>query len=132
MPHRSHAGGMRVRDNGRPPDLTRTPKTMWIVAIAWMYVATMMALAEGTNPQGTWLGAAITFVLYGLAPMTLVMYLLGAPGRRKAIRAREQAEREAAQQQAAAAASAATPIDPNNADHTQAVSAGQSLPPGAP
>ncbi len=76
---------------------------MWIVAIAWMYVATMMAIAEGTSPQGTWLGASITFVLYGLAPMSLVMYLLGAPMRRKAIRAREQAERDAARQSVSAA-----------------------------
>ena len=26
---------------------------MWIVAIAWIYVALMMALAEATSPQGT-------------------------------------------------------------------------------
>lgn len=101
------------------PDLC--PKTMWIVAIAWMYIATMMALAEGTNPQGTWLGATITFFLYGLAPLSLVMYLLGAPGRRKAIRAREQAEREAARQQAGIAPTPA-----------EGLSAGQSSPPDAP
>ncbi len=105
---------------------------MWIVAIAWMYVATMMALAEGTSPQGTWLGAAITLVLYGLAPMSLVMYLLGAPGRRKAIRAREQAERETVQQQAAGAASTAPPTAPNAAEDPQVLSAGQSSPPDAP
>jgi hypothetical protein len=69
---------------------------MWIVAIAWMYIATTMALAEGVSPQGTWLGASITFVLYGLAPLSLVLYLMGAPARRKAIRAAELAEREAA------------------------------------
>ncbi len=117
---------------GNPPTLTGTLKTMWIVAIAWMYVATMMALAEGTNPQGTWLGAAITFVLYGLAPLSLVMYLLGAPGRRKAIRAREQAEREVAQQQVAVASSTEPPSAPNTAEVPNALSAGQSSPPGAP
>ena len=62
---------------------------MWIVAIAWMYVAMMMAMAEATSPQGTVLGAAITLVFYGLVPVSLVMYLLSAPGRRKARLARE-------------------------------------------
>jgi hypothetical protein len=64
---------------------------MWIVAIAWIYVALMMALAEATNPQGSILGAVVTFVMYGVAPMSLVMYLLGAPARRKALRAAEEA-----------------------------------------
>ena len=66
---------------------------MWIVAIAWMYVAIMMTLAEATSPQGTVLGALITFFLYGVGPIALVMYLLGAPGRRKALRAKEASER---------------------------------------
>jgi len=65
---------------------------MWIVAIAWMYVTLMMALAEATNPQGTVLGAVFTFLLYGVGPLALVLYLMGAPARRKAI---IQAEREA-------------------------------------
>lgn len=65
---------------------------MWIVAIAWVYVALMMALAEATNSQGSVLGAVITFVFYGLAPIALVMYLLGAPARRKARLAAEAAE----------------------------------------
>ncbi len=80
---------------------------MWIVAIAWIYVALMMALAEATSPQGTCLGAVITFVFYGVAPTALVMYLLGTPGRR---RARRQAEADAHAQQLAAAASVAPPV----------------------
>jgi Na+-transporting methylmalonyl-CoA/oxaloacetate decarboxylase gamma subunit len=66
---------------------------MWIVAIAWMYVAVMMTMAEATSPQGTVLGAVITLVFYGLLPMALVMYLLGAFGRRKVRLAREAQER---------------------------------------
>lgn len=77
---------------------------MWIVAIAWIYVALMMALAEATNPQGSYLGAIVTFVFYGVAPTALVMYLLGAPGRR---RARRQAEAEATSAQADASSLAA-------------------------
>jgi hypothetical protein len=69
---------------------------MYIVPIAWLYVALMMAVAEATHSNGTVLGAVITFVLYGLAPMGLVMYLMGAPVRRRAIKAREAAELAAA------------------------------------
>ena len=79
---------------------------MHLVVIAWLYVALMMAVAEATNTNGTVLGAVVTFLLYGLAPVALVVYLMGAPGRRKAIRAREAAEREAAIRAAAGASGA--------------------------
>lgn len=73
---------------------------MYLVVIAWIYVALMMAVAEATSTQGSVLGAVITFVLYGLLPVSLVVYLLLAPARRKMLRAREAAE-FAAQQAAA-------------------------------
>lgn len=62
---------------------------MYLIAIAWLYVALMMALAEATSPQGGLFGALITFLLYGVAPMALVMYLVGTPARRKARKAAE-------------------------------------------
>jgi hypothetical protein len=65
---------------------------MYIVPIAWLYVALMMAVAEATNSNGTVLGGLITFVLYGLAPVALVVYLMAAPARRRAIKAREAIE----------------------------------------
>ena len=65
---------------------------MYIVAIGWLYVALMMAVAEATNTTGTVVGAFFTFVLYGVAPVSLVLYLMGTPGRRRAIKAREAAE----------------------------------------
>lgn len=64
---------------------------MYVVPIAWIYVTLMMALAEATNSNGTVLGAVITFALYGLLPVSLVVYLMRSPARRKAIRAREAA-----------------------------------------
>ncbi len=67
---------------------------MYIVPIAWLYVALMMAVAEATNTTGTVLGGIITFVLYGLGPVALVVYLMGAPARRKAIKARDKAALE--------------------------------------
>jgi len=76
---------------------------MHLVAIGWLYVALMMAVAEATSTTGTVLGAFFTFVLYGAAPVSLVLYLMGTPGRKRAIKAREAAELE----QRAAAASAA-------------------------
>jgi hypothetical protein len=65
---------------------------MHIVPLAWLYVAIMMAVAEANHPTGTVLGAVITFFLYGVGPVALVMYLMGAPARRRAIKAKEAAE----------------------------------------
>lgn len=79
---------------------------MYLVAIAWMYVVLMMAVAEALSPQGSVLGAVITLLLYGVGPLALVMYILGTPHRRRRRRAAEQAEAEA---QVAAAASAQAP-----------------------
>ncbi len=81
---------------------------MYIVPIAWLYVALMMAVAEATASNGTVLGAIITFLLYGVLPITLVVYVMGTPARKRAIKAREQAEL------AAARAALATPADAVN------------------
>lgn len=62
---------------------------MHLVVIAWLYVALMMAVAEATNTTGTVTGAIVTFVLYGLLPVGLIMYLMLAPARRRRIRERE-------------------------------------------
>jgi hypothetical protein len=62
---------------------------MYLIAIAWMYVVVMMALAEALSSQGTVLGAVFTLLLYGVLPLGLVMYLLGTPMRRRARRAAE-------------------------------------------
>lgn len=69
---------------------------MYLVPIAWIYVALMMSVAEATNSNGTVLGAIFTFILYGLLPVGLIFYFMGTPGRKRAIRAREAAERAAA------------------------------------
>ena len=69
---------------------------MYIVPIAWLYVTLMMAAAEASSPNGTLLGALITLLLYGLLPIGIVVYIMGTPARKRAIRARETAEHEAA------------------------------------
>lgn len=65
---------------------------MYLVAIAWLYVAVMMTVAEATHPTGTLLGAAMTFLLYGALPVALLMYILNTPHRRRARKAAEQAQ----------------------------------------
>ncbi|WPB58237.1 hypothetical protein [Xylophilus sp. GOD-11R] len=65
---------------------------MYLVVIAWVYVALMMAVAEATASNGSVLGAVVTFVLYGLLPLSIVLYLLGTPARRRAARRRAAAE----------------------------------------
>lgn len=85
---------------------------MYLIPIAWLYVALMMAIAEASNTTGTVLGGIITFVLYGVGPVALLMYLLGWPARRRAIKAREAAERVSGQPDAGshAATDVVTPV----------------------
>lgn len=70
--------------------------TVFIVAIGWLYVALMMAVAEADHARGSILGAIVTFVLYGVGPVALLIYLMGRPARRAARQAREEAARAAA------------------------------------
>jgi hypothetical protein len=69
---------------------------MYLIVIGWLYVAAMMAAAEATSTSGSVLGAIFTFLLYGVGPVALVVYIMRTPARKQAIKAREQAEREAA------------------------------------
>lgn len=69
--------------------------SMYLILIAWLYVTLMMAIAEATNPIGSVLGGIVTFVLYGLLPMSIVAYLLATPQRKRRLKARRQAEQQA-------------------------------------
>lgn len=79
---------------------------MHLVAIAWAYVVLMMAVAEATSANGTLLGAVFTVLLYGVLPLSIVLYVLGTPGRRRARRAAE-----------SAAVDSATAVDPDGGNH---------------
>jgi hypothetical protein len=106
---------------------------MYIVPLAWLYVALMMAVAEATNSNGTLLGAVITFVLYGLAPVLLVVYLMASPARRKALRAKEAAEFAAAHRAAddsaneSAGATTDGSAQPDAGGHAPAATQGNSV-----
>ncbi|AOS79865.1 MULTISPECIES: hypothetical protein [Hydrogenophaga] len=65
---------------------------MYLIVIGWMYVVLMMSVAEATNTTGTVLGGIVTFFLYGILPVGIVVYVMRAPQRRRAIKAREAAE----------------------------------------
>ncbi len=68
---------------------------MYIVAIGWLYVALMMAITETNVVAGV-----ATFLFYGLAPVSIVVYIMGTPGRRrrrKALEAQEARQAAAAQ-----------------------------------
>lgn len=66
---------------------------MYIVVIGWLYVAVMMAVAEATSNNGSVLGAIVTLLVYGVAPVALVVYLMLEPARKRrriAVRAKDQ------------------------------------------
>ena len=75
---------------------------MYLIAIGWIYVVLMMSVAEALSTQGTVLGAVVTFVLYGLLPLSIVLYIFGTPLRRR--------QRLAQEAQAVQATSAETAV----------------------
>lgn len=82
---------------------------MYIVAIGWLYVVLMMAITEHTVIAGL-----ATFVFYGLFPVAILVYIMGAPGRlrrRKAEEAR-QAKSAPAPSSSVAPAESAGPEQP--------------------
>ena len=89
---------------------------MYLIAIAWIYVVLMMALAEAMSTQGTLLGAVFTFLLYGAMPLGIVLYIVATPARKRMIRQREA---RAAMQATVAAASEA----PHGSSHAPGAAA---------
>ncbi|MBI5786505.1 MAG: hypothetical protein HZA64_13705 [Rhodocyclales bacterium] len=60
---------------------------MYIVAIAWIYVTLLMALTETNVTAGI-----LTFALYGLLPLALLLWLFGSPMRRRRRREEDEAD----------------------------------------
>jgi hypothetical protein len=50
---------------------------MYIIAIAWLYVVTLMSATEKTVAAGL-----LTFIFYGLLPCALLLWILGVKHRR--------------------------------------------------
>lgn len=73
---------------------------LYLVAIGWIYVVLMMAVAQALAPNGSLLGALLILVFFGVLPLALLLYLLGAPARRRALRAADAREAERARRSA--------------------------------
>jgi len=78
---------------------------LMIIAIGWLYVVLMMALTEHSFIAGL-----MTFLLYGVFPLSITLYLLGTRQRRERRMYREQQARLQAQ----AAAEASNPASRDN------------------
>jgi bacteriorhodopsin len=52
--------------------------SMYIVAIAWIYVVFMMSITEHSVIAGI-----MTFLLYGVLPLAIILYLMGTPQRKR-------------------------------------------------
>lgn len=73
-------------------DLSQAQTDMYIVAIAWLYVVFMMSVTEQSAVAGI-----LTFFLYGVFPLTIVLYLMGTPQRKRNRQIREKAALDAKQ-----------------------------------
>lgn len=51
---------------------------MYMIAIAWLYVVLMMSITEASATAGV-----MTFIFYGVLPLSVVLYIVDAPRRRK-------------------------------------------------
>jgi hypothetical protein len=100
---------------------------MYIVVIAWMYVVLMMSVAEATNATGTVLGAIVTFILYGLLPVVLVVYLMRSPARNRANKAKR--AEFATRVETPADLKVPDSLDPNAASHASTAAQPDSIAP---
>lgn len=102
---------------------------MYLVVIAWLYVTIMMSVAEATSSTGSVLGAIVTFVLYGLLPLSIVVYIMGTPARKRAIHARAMAERAEAEAAAAPPEPSSPSAQPDTGSHAPAGAQGGAVAP---
>jgi hypothetical protein len=56
---------------------------MLIVAIAWLFVVGLFALVQAVSPQGSLLLALLLVFGAGVGPLAVVLYVMGAPARRR-------------------------------------------------
>jgi hypothetical protein len=76
---------------------------MYIIAIGWLYVVLMMTITARSFPAGLFI-----FFAYGLAPVALLLWLMGRPLRKKR-----------AARRAASGESADEPLDPGHRTDTE-------------
>ena len=76
-----------------------------LVAIAWVYVVLLMAMTEQSFIAGI-----MTFVLYCVFPLSIILYLMGTPGRKRRRQSAEDSQRASADN---AAKADEKPADPS-------------------
>jgi hypothetical protein len=76
---------------------------MHIVVIAWIYVVLMMSITEHSVVAGI-----MTFLLYGVLPLSIILYLTGTGKRKRARQAAEKMRRSSVEH-------AAEPAEPRPA-----------------
>jgi len=59
---------------------------MLIIVIGWLFVIALFALAHGSAPGGSWLGALLVLFLIGVLPAVLFGYVTLSRARRRARR----------------------------------------------
>ena len=64
---------------------------MLIVTIGWLFVVLLFALVQWVSPQGSGLVALLLVFGAGVAPLAVVLYVMGAPARRRRRRVSEAA-----------------------------------------
>lgn len=55
---------------------------MYVIAIAWLYVALLVAVSNDSI-----VGGLLTFAFFGLGPLALFLWIFGTPARRRRQRA---------------------------------------------
>lgn len=64
---------------------------LYLIAIAWIYVVLYMSITESSVVAGI-----MTFIFYCIIPLSLVIYVLRSPARKRQIKAEEAEKRRAA------------------------------------
>jgi Flp pilus assembly protein TadB len=62
---------------------------MYIIAIAWIYVVFMMSITEVSVVAGV-----MTFLLYGMLPVGIIVYVMGTGQRKRRRQAKERQQFE--------------------------------------
>ncbi len=78
---------------------------MYIIAIAWIYVVLMMSITEPTVIAGI-----MTFLMYCVLPLTIILYLVRSPQRKKQRKAEMLAKNAAANTAAAIPDAGESPV----------------------
>ncbi len=68
----------RQRHPVAPGGVSPYNRTMHVVAIGWLYVTLLMALTEKSI-----VGGVLSFVFYGLLPVSLLLWLFSGSARRR-------------------------------------------------